>query len=52
MIDVKSKIAGRFAIKQIQTATEDDYKRIYDQTLRMFGQAAADKIKDIRNGKV
>lgn len=51
MLPVKSKVAGKFAVKQIQTVSDEDFKRIKDQALKMFGQAAADKITEIRNSK-
>ena len=52
MLNWKSKAVGRIAVRQIQDASDEDYKKIYAQALKMFGPEAAAKIQEIRDGKV
>ena len=48
----KNKAFGKQAVASIKEASPEDYQKIYDQTLRMFGKDAADTIQKIRDGKL
>ena len=52
MLNWRSKMVGKLAVRQIKEASDEDYQKIHSQALKMFGQEAADKIQEIRDGKL
>ena len=52
LLNWKDKNVGKASVEKIRSVDEEDYQRIYNQALKMFGKAAADKIQEIRDGKL